>query len=512
MMAAQDTRASGWPLDELVGGFVEGPVPAGPRITALASDSRLVIDGTLFMARPGRRHHGMAFLKQAVAAGAAAVLWDADDEPSREMVADLAAGIDVPLLPVPRLAERLGEIASRFYGDPSAGLFAVGVTGTDGKTSVSQIIAQALDRPGRRCGVIGTLGCGLPGELEAASHTTPDPVDLHAALARIRDGGAEAVAMEVSSHALDQHRVSGVRFDAAVLTNLGRDHLDYHGDLQAYRAAKSRLFQSPGVQHAVINVEDPFGRDLIGQLPAGVAYLTYGVSDIDKGATWIDLRAEQVQSRATGLSLEVCTPAGEARFDSRLLGRFNAYNLLAALGVLLARGLDLPDAIARLEAVAPVPGRMELFGGRHGHPPVIVDYAHTPEALAAALRALRQHTDGHLWCVFGCGGNRDAGKRPLMGEVAERLADQIVLTNDNPRDEDPRSIVAQIQAGMRRPDAVMTELDRRAAIAHAIALAEPSDMVLIAGKGHEELQWIEGHAVPLSDRAVVKELIGEGRS
>jgi UDP-N-acetylmuramoyl-L-alanyl-D-glutamate--2,6-diaminopimelate ligase len=243
-----------------------------------------------------------------------------------------------------------------------------------------------------------------------------------------------------------------------------------------------------------------------------VAYLTYGVSDIDKGATWIDLRAEQVQSRATGLSLEVCTPAGEARFDSRLLGRFNAYNLLAALGVLLARGLDLPDAIARLEAVAPVPGRMELFGGRHGHPPVIVDYAHTPEALAAALRALRQHTDGHLWCVFGCGGNRDAGKRPLMGEVAERLADQIVLTNDNPRDEDPRSIVAQIQAGMRRPDAVMTELDRRAAIAHAIALAEPSDMVLIAGKGHEELQWIEGHAVPLSDRAVVKELIGEGRS
>jgi UDP-N-acetylmuramoyl-L-alanyl-D-glutamate--2,6-diaminopimelate ligase len=510
MMVAQDMPLPAWSLDELVGRFVDGPVPAGLRIGAIATDSRVVTPDALFIARPGHRYHGMLFIEQAVAAGAAAVLWDADDARSRDMAAALGDRIGAPLLPVPALRSRIGEIASRYYGDPTAELFTVGITGTDGKTSVSQIIAQALDRPDQRCGVVGTLGSGLPGALEPVSHTTPDPVDLQGALARIRDAGAKAVALEVSSHALDQERTSGVRFDVAVLTNLGRDHLDYHGDLNAYRTAKARLFMSTGLHHAVLNVEDDFGRRLLEELPAGVAYLTYGISDIGDGASWIDVRAEQVHSHASGLSLDVSTPAGEGRINSRLLGRFNAHNLLAALGLLLVRGLDLHDAIARLERARPVPGRMERFAGRPGSPQAVVDYAHTPEALAAALRALREHTSGHLWCVFGCGGNRDAGKRPLMGEIAERLADQVVLTNDNPRDEDPALIVSDIQQGMRRPDAVTIELDRRAAITHAIERAEPGDLILVAGKGHEELQWVAGHPLPFSDRGVVQELL-EGR-
>lgn len=512
MMVAQEMPLAVWSLDKLVGRFVDGPVPEARGISGIATDSRLVTPNALFIARPGLRHHGMLFVEQAVAAGAAAVLWEGEDPQSREMAAELGNRLGVPLLPVPALRTRVGEIASRFYGDPSADLYTVGVTGTDGKTSVTQIVAQALDRPEQRCGVLGTLGNGLPGALEPVTHTTPDPVDLQAALARIRDAGAKAVALEVSSHALDQCRTSGVRFDVAVLTNLGRDHLDYHGDLDAYRAAKARLFKSPGLKHAIVNTEDDFGRQLLEELPAGVAHLSYGLADFGSDGAWIDVRAEQVHSRPSGLLLELASPRGEARIASRLLGRFNAYNLLAALCVLLVRGVDLHDAIARLEQVAPVPGRMERFAGGPDLPQVVVDYAHTPEALAAALRALREHTSGRLWCVFGCGGNRDAGKRPLMGEIAERLADQVVLTNDNPRDEDPGSIVFDIRRGMRRPDSVSIELDRRAAIAHAIERSEPEDWILVAGKGHEELQWVAGHPLPFSDRSVVRELLKGSRT
>jgi UDP-N-acetylmuramoyl-L-alanyl-D-glutamate--2,6-diaminopimelate ligase len=361
-----------------------------------------------------------------------------------------------------------------------------------------QLLAQALERLGRRAATIGTLGAGLHGQLAAGERTTPDAIAVHGLLAGFRDAGASHVVMEVSSHALDQGRVNAVDFDLALFTNLTRDHLDYHGSMAAYGAAKARLFAWPGLRAAVINIDDDFGRALAARLPPGVRRLTTGIASADA-----DLRASAIRGSDTGLAFHLHTPWGEAEIDSALLGRFNIANLLGVAAALGALGVRFDALRAALAALTPVPGRMSRLGGGSA-PLVVVDYAHTPDALEQALTALRAHCRGALICVFGCGGERDAGKRPEMGAIAARLADRAIVTDDNPRGEDGDAIVAAIRAGMPADAAVSVQRDRAIAIAGAIAAARPGDVVLIAGKGHEPYQEIAGVRRPFDDRDVAR--------
>jgi UDP-N-acetylmuramoyl-L-alanyl-D-glutamate--2,6-diaminopimelate ligase len=421
-----------------------------------------------------------------------------------------APGIDAPPLPtavvgvpVPSLSARAGELADRFFQRPSVDLKVAGITGTNGKTTTAFLLAQAADAVGKRGAYLGTLGAGRPGKLSGAELTTPDAVSVHRRLAEARDGGAAMLAMEVSSHALDQGRVGGVRFDTAVFTNLSRDHLDYHGTFEAYAEAKARLFRASALRNAVINVQDPFGRRLAESLEDELESVWYSTSNeliASPRVGWI--RVSELSAMATGLTLHIESSWGAGTLRSRLVGAFNAENLLATLGVLLGWRVPLQKAIAAVAACHAPPGRMEVFGGG-AHPVAIVDYAHTPDALAKLLDAARAHARGRLVCVFGCGGDRDAGKRPQMGAIAEEVADLVVLTSDNPRSEDPQAIIEQVAAGMRDRAAATVIPDRAEAIRQALAEAEPGDVVVIAGKGHEDYQIVGAERRPFSDRAVV---------
>lgn len=501
MMPAERMQP-GHPLTDLLAGLVPVPVGLSLRITGLTLDSRKVQPGYLFLAVGGSRDHGAAYIAQALERGAAAVLVDADAAPTP------APAAAVPLLAVPGLRGKAGTIAARFYGEPSRALTVYGITGTNGKTSVSQFIAQALsvDAP---CGVIGTLGSGLYGALQATGHTTPDAVAVQEQLAVQRAAGAAAAVMEVSSHALDQQRVAGVAFDVAVFTNLSHEHLDYHGDMEAYALAKRRLFQSPGLRAAVLNLDDGVGARWYDELGADTACIGYGFGTVAQQAAGKVLCGSELVLNAVGLAFSVASPWGEARIASALLGQFNAANLLAALGALLAGGLPFDTAVQRLKQMHTVPGRMERFGTAD-QPTVVVDFAHTPDALEQVLEALRGHCRGTLWCVFGCGGDRDRAKRPLMGQLAEALADRVVLTDDNPRSENPWDIIEDIRRGMKEPDAVPVMRERAAAIRHAIDQAGPGDIVLVAGKGHETEQIIGTQVFPFSDREVVARCLREG--
>ena len=459
-------------------------------VAGLALDSRQVREGEAFIALRGTQAHGVDFAAEAVRRGARVVLAEA---PARAVV-----GIDVPLLWIDDLHARLGELAARFYGRPSASLHVIGVTGTNGKTSIVQLLAQALERCGRRAATIGTLGAGLHRALREGERTTPDAIQVQRLLADFRAQGASHVAMEVSSHALEQGRVGAVAFETAVFTNLTRDHLDYHGSMAAYGAAKARLFAWPGLRTAVINIDDAFGRDLAATLAADVRLLRYSAA----GEETAELAARDVVTTAAGLAFTLRTPWGTARVQSPLLGRFNVANLLAVAAVLGDQGVAFADLVAALSDLQPIAGRMNRLGGEAGRPLVVVDYAHTPDALEQALTALRAHCAGRLICVFGCGGERDAGKRPQMGAIAERLADVSIVTDDNPRGEDGDAIVAQILAGMSAPATVLR--DRAAAIGHALAMARPEDVVLIAGKGHETYQEDARGKHPFDDRAVAR--------
>ncbi|MFO1318550.1 MAG: UDP-N-acetylmuramoyl-L-alanyl-D-glutamate--2,6-diaminopimelate ligase [Burkholderiales bacterium] len=468
----------------------------GVPVRAVTLDSRAVTPGDLFLAYPGERSDGRAYIDAAIAKGAAAVLWDADGFAWN-------AAWRVPHAPVPHLRARAGEIAAFVYGHPSESMWMAGVTGTNGKTSCSHWIAQSLTRCGRRTAIVGTLGNGFPGQLSTATHTTPDPVTLQRELAGLRDRGAEAVAMEVSSHALEQDRARGVVFDTALFTNLTRDHLDYHGDMAAYGAAKAKLFAWPGLLHAVVNLDDPFGRELAAGIDRRqTRVIGYGIGHGDIAAHDVDLSTR-------GLSLEIRSPWGAAPLKSRAIGGFNVSNLLGTLGVLLTAGLPFDDAVAALTDVTPVAGRLDMVRVP-GKPLVVVDYAHTPDALEKVLETLREivgHERGaRLICVFGCGGDRDPGKRPIMGGIATRLSDVAIVTSDNPRSEDPDAIIAQVVAGADGP--VHVEPDRAAAIAKAVALATPDDVILIAGKGHEAYQEIAGQRHPFNDAAVARDLLG----
>ncbi|MDP2247811.1 MAG: UDP-N-acetylmuramoyl-L-alanyl-D-glutamate--2,6-diaminopimelate ligase, partial [Nitrosomonadales bacterium] len=396
----------------------------GVAASNITADSRKIGPGSLFLAYPGERLDGRDFIEQAIQQGAAAVVWEARDF-------DWDATWQIPNLPVRNLREQRGLIADSFYGHPSEKLWMIGVTGTNGKTSCSHWLAQTLSLVGRKTALVGTLGNGFPGALSEAINTTPDPILLHGMLANYLQQGAKAVAMEVSSHGLEQGRVSGVHFDVAVFTNLSRDHLDYHGDMASYAAAKKKLFEWEGLSCAVLNIDDEFGVQIAKDLVAtDKSLVTYGFSEEAM------VRGSDLTFTAKGLRMHVATPKGNATISAALLGRFNAYNLLAVLATLLSSNVSLEHAVSAIAQVSAVAGRMQQLGGGE-LPLVVIDYAHTPDALEKVLLALREQSSGKVICVFGCGGNRDQGKRPLMGEVAARLADKIIVTTDNPRDEAP---------------------------------------------------------------------------
>ncbi|TWI02910.1 UDP-N-acetylmuramoylalanyl-D-glutamate--2,6-diaminopimelate ligase [Luteimonas cucumeris] len=474
-------------------------VPAELAVTGLVLDSRDVHGGDAFVAIAGFGAHGLGFVDQARAAGAGAILFEPPAPPDLPAPADAIA--------VPGLRARMGAMADQFHGQPSHAMTMVGVTGTSGKTSTVQLIAQSLELLGRRAGTIGTLGAGLYGDAQPTGFTTPLVLQMHALLAQLRDAGATAVAMEVSSHALDQGRVDAVHYDVAVFTNLTRDHLDYHGDMATYGAAKAKLFARPGLQAAAVNLDDDFGVSLLAQLPDSVR----GVGLSARGHAQALVRAENIALDASGLAFDLVLGDVRAAVRSSLLGRFNVDNLLAVAGVLHALG-ETPEAIAAvLPQLQPIAGRMNRLGGDGVLPLVVIDYSHKPDPLQQALQSLRGHLRGRLVCVFGCGGERDRGKRPLMAAIAEAHADAVIVTDDNPRGEDGDAIVAEIMAGFARPQAVVVERDRAAAIARAIGEAGADDIVLIAGKGHEPYQEIAGVKHPFDDTRVARSVL-EGRA
>jgi UDP-N-acetylmuramyl-tripeptide synthetase len=465
----------------------------GVPLADLTADSRAVKMGSIFVAYPGTARDGRAFIAEAIARSAAAVIWERTGFTWNDRW-------DVPNLGVEGLRGKISEIAGHVFGNPSESLWMAGVTGTNGKTSVSQWIAAALDRLGRRSAVIGTLGNGLVGERVEAKNTTPDAIVLQRLLAEYLRRGARNVAMEVSSHGLDQGRVAGIKYDAAVFTNLTRDHLDYHGTMEAYAEAKFALFKARGLSHRVVNVDDDWGASLAGRLEGDV--ITYGTRE---GAR---LHASHIGLSEAGVRFHVDSEWGDGEVNARVLGAFNVSNLLAVLGALLAAGVTFDAALAAVGALDPVPGRLERVGGGAA-PLVVIDYAHTPDALEKALEALRPTVAaGHrLVCVFGCGGDRDAGKRPLMGHAAARLADHVIVTSDNPRGETPGAIIDQILAGISG-DAESIE-DRQVAIFSAVHQARPGDVVLLAGKGHETYQEIAGVRHPFSDGEVARAALAE---
>jgi UDP-N-acetylmuramoyl-L-alanyl-D-glutamate--2,6-diaminopimelate ligase len=484
-------------LDQLLMGIADAQIAqargaARIVVSGLALDSRRVRRGDAFFALRGTQGHGIEFAAGAVQRGAQVVLAEA---PAVDV-----APLDVPLLWIDGLRDRVGEIAARFYDRPTEAMRVIGITGTNGKTSCVQLLAQALTFLGHRTASIGTLGAGLHGKLVDGERTTPDAITVQRQLAEFRDAGASHVAMEVSSHALEQGRVSAVDFEVAGFTNLTRDHLDYHGSMEAYGAAKARLFSWPGLRAAAINIDDAFGAELVAALPAGVQALRVSSAD----TVGADVAARGVVTSAEGLVFQLHTPWGIRTIHSRLLGRFNVANLVTVAACLGALEEPFARIVAALENLQPVSGRMSRLGGLRGAPLVVVDYAHTPDALEQALIAVRAHCAGRLICVFGCGGERDAGKRPLMGGIAARLADVAIVTDDNPRGEDGDAIVAQIVAGMHGAASMAVERDRARAIAQALQLARAGDVVLVAGKGHETYQEGAAGKRPFDDMAVAQ--------
>jgi murE/murF fusion protein len=470
----------------------------------LKLDSRDIEPGDVFVACPGLSSDGRLYIDKALALGASAVLFEA---PATDAV--LAASAGTPMLAVTGLRALLGELGDTWYGRPSAALAVVAVTGTNGKTSSVQWIAHALSRNEKACGTIGTLGAVLPdGQTLGGSLTTPDVLTVHRTLAAMRDAGAKAVAMEASSIGIEQGRMDGVRVALAAFTNLTRDHLDYHVTMERYEAAKARLFSWPGLTAAVINADDEAGRRMLAALPEGVSPMGYSLSD--DPAIPAAMRARDLQATSQGQIFTLVSPHGEAQIVTRLLGAHNVSNLLLVAGVLYKLGLPFAQIARELAATDPVDGRLQtvepavsLPAHAARGPLVVVDYAHTPDALSRALLALRAVAtarSGRLVCLFGCGGERDPGKRPVMGAIAAELADHVVVSSDNPRTESPEAIVQQILAGI--PEAVRAdvEVDRARAILQTIWAASPEDVVLLAGKGHETYQDIGGEKLPFDDR------------
>ena len=475
-------------LAELLRGYAEAPeIP----VCGIASDSRALERGFLFLACEGASSHGLEYLREAQAAGVCAVAWDSS-------TADAPDDIGIPMIAVENLAARLGDIANRFYGNPSSSLKTIGITGTNGKTTVAWLLVECLQQLDHRCGYIGTLGFGIDEFRVAEGMTTPPAIELHGRLADFVDQGATHAAIEVSSHALAQGRVDGIEFEAALFTNLTRDHLDYHGDMQSYFESKSRLFLSYPSRVKIINLDSEFGTELAARCGQDVVTVSTQFDRVANGRPYVFVRS--VVANESGSEIAIASSWGDGKFTLPLPGDFNVANAVLVLAYLLTANIDLEQACDVLQLVEAPPGRMQKVTTRGSS--IYVDYAHTPDAIESALRALRPHCRGKIWCIFGCGGDRDEGKRPLMGKLVEHLADRVVVTTDNPRSEDPKKIVNDILAGLSRVDEAIVIEDRAAAIAWTIATADSSDVVLIAGKGHEDYQEVDGERRPFSDVAL----------
>jgi len=480
-------------LAELLQGYADAPeIP----VHGIASDSRLVQDGFLFLAVQGMNSHGLDYLEQAKQAGVCAIAWDTASgvEPG---------DIGVPTIAVDDLAGKLGEIANRYYGRPSDELSVIGVTGTNGKTTVAWMVAQARELLGERCAYLGTLGYGLDSVEGAEGMTTPAAIELHGHLADFVAAGAASAAIEVSSHALSQGRVDGVRFDTAMFTNLSRDHLDYHADMGDYFDSKARLFLQCDPSDRIVNLDSEYGTRLAALCGQDVVTVSTDVERAANEHPYVFVRS--VVATKQGSEITFASSWGDGRFTLPMPGDFNVENAVLVLALLLNKGVPLDAACDVMSQVSAPPGRMQRVA--IAGPAVYVDYAHTPTALDSALRALRAHCSGKLWCVFGCGGDRDQGKRPQMGKVAEQYGDHVVITTDNPRSEDAQIIIEDILAGTADADKVTIIEDRAAAIAWAIDQAGDDDVVLIAGKGHEDYQESNGERVAFSDYAVAQKAL-----
>lgn len=478
-------------------------------VTGITQDSRSVQAGDLFCARRGLQSDGTKFIAEAIAKGAAAVLVEADDDLT-DLLSVTEARPSIPIVGIKNLAQYLGIIAGRFYGNPSQHLKVIGITGTNGKTSCTYFLAQALQVGGELCGLIGTLGSGYYDQLQPGSLTTPDVITVHRLIAEFRAAGAKYVAMEVSSHSLVQGRITGVNFYLGAFTNLTRDHLDYHGDIDHYAQAKRMMFSQPGLQYGVLNADDAYGQEWLRELNGHLPVMAYSLNArLEEKAhdLFSKIVVHHAQFDQNGITASIHTPWGDGVLHNPyLIGRFNLSNLLAVVSILGILGIPLESILQRLTQLRNVPGRMETFGGG-GKPLIVVDFAHTPDALENVLEALKAYKQGKLWCVFGCGGDRDRGKRAIMGSIVERYADQLIITDDNPRHEDPKQIVSDILQGIQSPVHAVIEHDRRRAIAHAVSCAQPDDIILIAGKGHETYQLVGDEKEPFNDALEVQKLL-----
>ncbi|MEM1262322.1 MAG: UDP-N-acetylmuramoyl-L-alanyl-D-glutamate--2,6-diaminopimelate ligase [Pseudomonadota bacterium] len=492
-MMAQPIAPSGLMLDQLFAGIAIGTVPAIP-VADLTLDSRRVTPGAVFLACAGHDSHGLDFVADAIARGASAVAYEPQADEST------ALALPIPSLRIPSLRPALGRLARRFFADPSAAIAITGITGTNGKTTVAWLLANAYRELGMPAGYIGTLGTGVDlAALSTTDLTTPDVIELTRVLAGFVHDGAEQACIEVSSHALAQGRVDGLSIDTAVLTNFGRDHLDYHGSEAAYRAAKASLFALPSLQTRVVNSDDTLGAVLAARYPS-----TWRTSfEPSRRTDERSVTVRQIEQTATGMVAEVWVGGMPLTLRTPLLGRFNISNLLNALAVLVACGVDPSDAVAALAGASAPPGRMQRVDSRHDIG-VVVDFAHTADALRLALETLRPHTDGKLWCVFGAGGDRDRGKRAPMAYAVGTLADRVIVTSDNPRSEHPGAIVEELVAALPATVHAVAQVDRRMAIFEAIRDAAPGDMVLIAGRGHEQHQRFANHSIDFHDATVAK--------
>ena len=489
-------------LLELLSGLATVPDPAHQAVnvvvTGIQLDSRMLRKGDLFLACFGRNHDAREFIGEAIKTGVTAVLAETGGQWQGTQIID-----GIAVIAVDNLSAKLSEIAARFYGHPSRRLSVIGITGTNGKTSCSQFIAQALANSGFSCGTIGTLGYGVYGKLQETQLTTPDPVFTQMALAEMVQGGIDPVVMEVSSVGLHQKRVKAVKFDTAIFTNLTRDHLDYHESMEAYGNNKKKLFTSEGLSRAIINLDDPYALSVINAIAPSVEMYTYSIKN--SAAT---VYAESLTLTRQGFEARVVTPIGAGVIKGKLFGYFNVSNLLAVISVLVSylpkkKELNIEQLCELVSGLSPVDGRMQIVGDT-AEITALVDYAHTPDGLRSALKGLRDHFSGNIWCVFGCGGNRDKGKRPIMGEIAEAFADKVIIADDNPRNEEGDKIVEHIQSGMKSPEQTVVLRDREKAIAYAIGNAEPGDVVLVAGKGHETYQDVGGSRLIFSDANQVR--------
>ena len=485
------------PLEKLIKGLVSSPedlsCAVNVEVSGVKMDSRLLVEGDLFIACFGQHHDARDYIDVALQSGVSAVLAESGEGWQGVRVVQ-----DIPVIAVDNLRVKISEIASRFYGDPSEDLQIIGITGTNGKTSCSHFIAQSLNAGGAKCGVMGTLGYGAQDDLQPTSHTTPDAIFTQKALAELKQNQFDSVVMEVSSVGLHQHRVAAVKFDVAVFTNLSRDHLDYHYDMEAYANSKRKLFSFESLRTAIINLDDNYALSMLDGAARSTEVYTYSLSNIAAS-----VHATSLIMDRHGFAAEVSTPYGKGNIRCKLFGYFNVSNVLATIVTLIddaeTKGsVNLQKILENISRLRPVMGRMEIIGSSD-EITAIVDYAHTPDALESALKAVRSHFEGDIWCVFGCGGNRDMGKRPLMGEVAENLASKLVITDDNPRNENGEDIVQQILHGISDKNNVAVIRDRAKAISHAISNARKGDIVLVAGKGHENYQDMGGKRTVFSD-------------